>query len=153
MTTVLLDAGGVILDESAQERCHAEIVVSLLTGHLPDYTIDDYYTDIGEAVTSFCPNVYEFVLWKRTAPDTARFDSLSRQHREEYRQSRPPLVLFPGIEGEIRQLAEHVRVVSAGQYGRELIAVLEAGGIADCFASKLTQDDFTLTKPDPRYYA
>ena len=40
----------------------------------------------------------------------------------------------------------------AGQYGREILDLLRENSILECFSSHLTQDDFSITKPDPRYF-
>ena len=58
---------------------------------------------------------------------------------------------MPGIGDELRALSAGFRLVIAGQYGRELLDLLDGHGLLECFASRLTQDDFEITKPDPRY--
>lgn len=83
ITTVLLDAGGVILDESEHEAVRAEIAVDILRSVLPGYSIDTYYTDIEEAVRSFCPSNYRYVFWKYTRNDRCRFDRLYAVYLEK----------------------------------------------------------------------
>ena len=49
-------------------------------------------------------------------------------------------------------LSRRFQLGIAGQYGREILDLLEEQSVLDCFAYRLTQDDFSITKPDPRYY-
>ena len=58
-STVLLDAGGVILDESEHEAVRAEIAVEVLGAVVPGYSVADYPSDIDEAVESFSTATYE----------------------------------------------------------------------------------------------
>jgi len=73
-STVLLDAGGVILDESEQEVVRAEIIVEVLAAIVPGYSVDTYRSDIEEAVQSFCPSAYQYVFWKYLKDNRALFD-------------------------------------------------------------------------------
>ncbi|MBN1917865.1 MAG: HAD family hydrolase [Verrucomicrobia bacterium] len=150
-TTVLLDAGGVILDESEAERVWADAMVRLLGPVVHAYDHERYAADAAEAVAAFSPSVRQYVLWKHTRPDRTRFDELWSAHVEDMRTRHPSLKLMAGVEEEIRSLTDDFGLVIAGQYGRELLDLLEQHELLGCFASHLTQDDFDLTKPDPRY--
>lgn len=152
ISTVLLDAGGVILDESEHEKTRAELTVELLAPIVADYSVDAYYADVEEAVACFCLHVYHYVFWKHLAPDRDRFDNLWQRYVARCRQSLPPLRLSGGIGTELRTLSERFNVAMAGVYGREVLELLDAHGLLACLAFGFTQDDFAVTKPDPRYY-
>ena len=152
ITTVLLDAGGVILDESEHEEVHAEIAVEILSTINPGYSVDSYYLDIKEAVDSFCPSTYQYVLYKYLRNNQSLFDKVYRLYLETWQQRRPPLKLNVGIEREVRLISPSFKLGIAGQYGREILKLLKEASILDCFSYHSTQDDFTITKPDPRYY-
>lgn len=152
ITTVLLDAGGVILDESAHEIKHAEIVTGLIAGYYPDYSVNDYWHDAEEAVQSFCPEVYQYILWKHLQPDREHFEEARRRHLEQWRGQRPPLVMMAGLAAEITEIVRTLDIGLAGQYGADILGLLEREGVLDCFKYRVTQDDFAITKPDPRYY-
>jgi HAD superfamily hydrolase (TIGR01549 family) len=152
ITTVLLDGGGVILDETSQEETHAAIITSLLAEHLPGYAPAQYWCDIDDAVASYCPNAYEFVIWKRLRPNRELFASLIAAHAEAYRQQRPALVIHPNLAVELRAIAKHFGVGIAGQYGAEILEVLREHDLLQHFSSRITQDNFSITKPDPRYF-
>ncbi len=151
ITTVLLDGGGVIVDESLYEMIHAEIVSEILNLIKPGYSVVDYYDDLDEAIWAFCPNVYKYVIWHHCKGDRALFDKMQVRHMKAWNERRPPLVLFEGMKEEIKKLSVNFKIAIAGQYGREIIELLEKNGLLKYFCSQLTQDDFKITKPDPRY--
>jgi len=151
IATVLLDAGGVLLDESEHEQVRAAITAKLLADVVPGYSVDDYFADIEEAVQVFAPAAYKYVFWKRLRPDRERFDELYARGGALYRQRIPPFKPMAGIADEVRALSADFRLGIAGQYRGEILDTLDAAGIKGCFASLLTQEHFAVTKPDPRY--
>ncbi|TET27934.1 MAG: HAD family hydrolase [Candidatus Bathyarchaeum sp.] len=152
ITTVLLDAGGVILDESEHEEVRAEIAVEILSTINPGYSVDSYCLDIEEAVKCFCPSTYQYVLWKYLRNNQSLFDKVYRLYLETWQQRKPALKLNPGIKRELRLISQSFKLGIAGQYGREVLELLKEASILDYFSYQLTQDGFTITKPDPRYY-
>ncbi|MCK4263772.1 MAG: HAD family hydrolase [Candidatus Aminicenantes bacterium] len=152
ITTVLLDAGGIILDESEHEEVRAEITVEILSAIVPGYSISVYYSDIEEAVKCFCPGVYQYVFWNALNRDMPLFDKLYATYLSEWKNRKPPLKLTPGLESELRAISGDFNVGIAGQYGKELLDLLEQQSLLNCFTHRLTQDDFSTTKPDIRFY-
>lgn len=150
--TVLLDAGGVILDETEFERVRAEVAVVILAPVVPGYDGRSYWTDIREAVACYSPSVYRYVIWKRCGCDLVAFDALWTEYMALWRKRDPGCMLMPGIGPALRDLATDYALVIAGQYGSRLMNLLEAHDLAGCLSTKITQDDFSITKPDPRYY-
>ena len=59
--------------------------------------------------------------------------------------------LYDSIKTEIPKLSGKFSLVLAGQYGHEVYDLLETNGLSRYFANRLSQDDFDITKPDPRY--
>jgi putative hydrolase of the HAD superfamily len=151
ITTVLLDGGGVIVDESLYEMIHAEIISEIISLISPGYSVVDYYDDIDDAVWAYCPNVYKYIIWKYCRGDMAMFDKMHNRHIKAWNERRPPLKLFDGLREEIKALSKDFKIAIAGQYGREIIELLDRNGLKQYFCSELTQDDFKITKPDPRY--
>jgi FMN phosphatase YigB (HAD superfamily) len=152
ITTVLLDAGGVILDETEHENVRAQIAVEVLSAVIPTYSVNDYYSDVEGAVKCFCPSLYQYVFWKALKNDRSLFDKLYASFLDEWQRRKPPLRLTSGFESEVRAICQNLEVGIAGQYGQELLELLEERSILDCFTYRLTQDDFSVTKPDLRYY-
>jgi FMN phosphatase YigB (HAD superfamily) len=150
-TTVLLDAGGVILDESEHETVRVEIATEVLATVVPSYSTERLYDDLAEAIERFCPRVLAYVIWKHVGPDKVLFDRLYGDFRSRWRKRKPPLRLTAGFADEVRAIAGHFDAGIAGQYGRELLDLLERHRILEHFSHRLTQDDFAITKPDPRY--
>ncbi|UCC79889.1 MAG: HAD family hydrolase [Candidatus Zixiibacteriota bacterium] len=152
ISTVLLDAGGVILDEGEIERFCAEIITGLIAEHLPDYNFEQYWIDVDEAVEIYTPTVYKYVLWKNLQFDRQIHDRALLEFKSRFKSSRPPLRLMPGFGNEIKAIHENFATAIAGQFGREILALLENEKLLGYFTHHITQDDFELTKPDPRYY-
>lgn len=151
ITTVLLDAGGVILDESEHERVRVAIATEVLGGVRPGYSESMLRSDLDEAIEVFCPRILAYVFWKSVRPDFHLFEKLYDAFVGEWAERRPPLKLMRGFATEIGKIAQHFKVGIAGQYGGDLLELLEREGLLDHFAHRLTQDDFDITKPDPRY--
>ncbi|MHC4472813.1 MAG: HAD family hydrolase [Planctomycetota bacterium] len=149
---VLLDAGGVLLDETEHERLIADLVTEVLAGVVPGYSLARYHRDIEEAVATFCPGAYQYVVWKGVGGDIEAFDRVWTETMARWRDRKPELTLMPGIDREIRSLDEEFSLAIAGQYGGEILDVLRKHSLLDCFTSTLTQDDFEVTKPDPRFF-
>jgi putative hydrolase of the HAD superfamily len=152
ITTVFLDAGGVILDESQHEEVRARVAVEVLRTVIPDYSIELYWLQVEEAVACYCPSVYQYVFWKALNYDMTLFDQLYVAYLGEFKQRRPQLRLTPELQSEIRAISGSFKLGIAGQYGRELLALLEKNSILECFTYRLTQDDFATTKPDLRFF-
>lgn len=148
---VLLDAGGVILDETTQEKALADLVVSLIQLHIPTYSPMQYQLDVDDAVFRFVPRVYPYILHKNLGARKDYSEIYSRYLIDAPRL-RPPFQIMPGMEVQLPKLAATYRLGIAGQYGKELLDTLAQHNLLDCFAVHLTQDDYAITKPDPRYY-
>jgi len=151
-TTVLLDAGGVILDESEHEKARAQVIVETLSTLVSEYSVGLYEADIEEAVRSFCPNVYQYVFWKYLKPDMRLFDRLYAQHLNRWKERKPPLKLSSGIERQLEAISRRFKVALAGQYGEEILDLLKTHSLLDYFTQCLTQIDVRMRKPDTRYF-
>ena len=151
ITTVLLDAGGVILDESEHEKVRLEIATRILAGIRPGYSENGLRRDLDEAIGMFCPRVLAYAVWKQVKPDRGLFDRLMIAFRTEWAARRPPLKVMPGFEREIAGISDRFQVGIAGQYGSDLLDLLRRENLLHHFTHRFTQDDFDITKPDPRY--
>ncbi|GAG81582.1 unnamed protein product [marine sediment metagenome] len=105
ITTVLLDAGGVILDESEHEEVRTDIAVEILSIVNPGYSADSYYLDIEEAVDSFCPSTYQYIFYKYLRNNQSLFDKVYKLYLETWQERKPPLKLNRGIEREVRLIS------------------------------------------------
>jgi putative hydrolase of the HAD superfamily len=92
------------------------------------------------------------VFWKYLKDDRRLFDKLFGSFKEEWENRKPPLKLNSGLEKEVKAISQNFKIGIAGQYGRDVLELLEEHSILDCFTYRFTQDDFPITKPDPRYY-
>jgi putative hydrolase of the HAD superfamily len=151
ISTVLLDAGGVILDESEDEQSRVAVALDVLSAIIPGYSREDLYSDLDEAIRGLCPRVLAYVFWKHVKPDLDTFDRLYAEFITRWRPDRPALRVMPGFRQEAEEMAARWRLGIAGQYGRELLDLLRRESLIDLFTYRFTQDDFDITKPDPRY--
>lgn len=151
MKNVFLDAGGVILDEASHETARAELTVAILNENGIRYSLTDYWTDIDEAVRVFALHTYGFVFWKNTK-DRDLYEKLYSHYLERWKRLGAPLVLMDGLETVLTHLSRRYRVGILGQYGAALTASLEERGLLGYFSFSSTQDEYGITKPDPRYF-
>jgi HAD superfamily hydrolase (TIGR01549 family) len=152
VTTVFLDAGGVILDESEQEHALAEVAVEALSEVVEDYALDDYWGDVEEASRIYAPRIYQYVFFKHLKRDPVSFDEVYPRFLSTWHERRPPLKLMQELPDEVKNLSGDFDLGILGQYGKEVLELLDEHSLLDCFKYTYTQDDFELTKPDPRYY-
>ena len=151
ITTVLLDAGGVILNESEDERMRVEVAVDVLASVVPGYTAEMLCDDLNEGIRVFCPRVLAYAFWKHVKPDRTLFNKLYDDFMTRWRGNRPALKLMAGFRKEAEAIARDFRIGIAGQYGGDLLDLLRNESLLDLFTYRFTQDDFEITKPDPRY--
>lgn len=141
-----------ILDESEHEEARARLAVEVLSPVVRGYSVSQYWSDVEEAVTVLCPSAYQYVFWKYLKNDRSQFDKLFGSFKEKWKQRRSPLKLNSGLEKEVKAISQNFNIGIAGQYGKDVLELLEKHSLLDCFAYRFTQDDFSITKPDPRYY-
>lgn len=151
ITTILYDGGGIIVNETDIEQFLAQIITSLLQERNQVYSLEQYWRDTEEAVFRFAPSTYRYVLWKNTQ-DVSKYERSLAAYQDAVLGQRPPLKLTAEIAPELRRLRPYFRFAIAGQYGSEILDLLEREELLELFDSHVTQDDFTLTKPDPRYF-
>ena len=152
ITTVFLDAGGVILDESEQERTLSVLAAEFLSGIVEGYSPEAYWHDVEEASRVYAPRIYQYVFYKYLKHEPHSFDTIYGAFLAAFEERRPPLRLTDGLAEEVRSLSSGFDLGILGQYGHEVVELLERHSLADCFTYTYTQDDFGVTKPDPRYY-
>ena len=150
--TVLLDAGGVILDESEYEQACAEVAVEVISPIVPGYNLNSYWADAEDAVRCYSPSVRKYVLWKHCDGSLETFKRLNELYHAVWTWKKPGHTLMAGIDQVLEELASDFDLIIAGQYGKDLLDLLEQHNLLRLFLNTLTQDDFDITKPDPRYY-
>lgn len=151
-STVFLDAGGVLVDESSQEKARAEVMVEILTAVVPGYDLERYWADIDLAVQGHITDVYQYVLERNVPRDERLLDELRVRYSDLYETKRPPLQLARGILGQMAQIRQEFRIGYAGQYGHDLFHLLESHNLLHEFCVARTEEEIGAAKPDPEYY-
>jgi FMN phosphatase YigB (HAD superfamily) len=146
---IFLDAGGVILNETAFENNSAEIITDIIKQY-KEYSIENYWKDIDEAVYRFIPKVYDYILYKNINDiDKTKIAKMEYKNRIK---SKNKFELMHGIEDFLIDLSEKYNIGILGQYGVDFRNFLKDIKILKFFTYKEIQDDYKITKPDPRYF-
>jgi len=147
---IFLDAGGVIIDESHFESKTAEIITSLIS-EIKEYSIGKYNSDAEEAVYRFVSSVPEYIIFKNTDGLT-QFNKILHEYKRQSRSGGISFKLMPGLVDLLKRLSIKYKFGILGQYGAELKQFLREQKILKYFTFTETQENYKMTKPDPRYF-
>ena len=147
---IFLDAGGVILDESIFEEKRAHTITNIIQGYNKNYSLADYWSDVDEAVYRYVPHVYHYILSKNI-PSVEDYNK-AKERLYEMRSHDKHLELMDGIKDFLSIFSEKFNICILGQYGKDFRDFLRECNILQYFAYSEIQDDYTITKPDPRYF-
>lgn len=145
---ILIDAGGIILDEAEYEFSCAESITNAVRKNGIEYSVEGYWRDYKQGIMEFCPQSRQYVVWKVSRYNVKLYNTIWNDFINTW--SRPPLKLMPRIDVELKRLCKNYRLILAGQYGKEIYHLLESHSL-DVFDNSLSQEDYDITKPDPRY--
>jgi len=148
---IFLDAGGVILDERIFEENSAKIITNIIQKFYKNYSISDYWNDVDEAVNRFVPKVYDYVLYKHIR-DIDIFNDSKSQYKNEIKQSNREFNFMDGIYEFLEKFSKHYNIGIIGQYGKDFKQFLEDNNVLKYFKFSEIQDDYNITKPNPKYF-
>jgi HAD superfamily hydrolase (TIGR01549 family) len=148
---IFLDAGGVILDETEFEQISSKIITNIIKNYNVNYSIENYWNNIDEAVYRFVPKVYDFILYKNIN-NLNDFNKLKLQYKNELKQSNIKFKLMDGIDDFLKISSKQYKIGILGQYGKDFRQYLEEIKLNKYFTFTEVQDDYKITKPDPRYF-
>jgi HAD superfamily hydrolase (TIGR01549 family) len=148
---LFLDVGGVILDEKEFEYNSAKIITEIIKLYVKNYTIESYWKDVNEAVYTYTPKIYDYILYKNIS-NKNDFNKLKKQYKEEIKKLHKSFYLMDGIKELLENISKEYRIGILGQYGMEFKVFLENSNLLHYFTYKEVQDDYKITKPDPRYF-
>ncbi|MDR1636236.1 MAG: HAD family hydrolase [Treponema sp.] len=148
---IFLDAGGVILNEEKFENNSAEIIVQIIKQYNSNYSIENYWKDIEEAVYRFIPKVYDYVLYKNII-DVEKFKISKMEYKNKIGKVNDNFELTDRIEDFLVKYSKYYKIGILGQYGKDFKEFLSNKKLLKYFTYTEIQDDYKITKPDPRYY-
>jgi len=148
---IFLDAGGVILDETEHEEISSKIVTRIIRNYNENYSIRNYWNNVDEAIHRFVPKVYDFVLYKNIN-NLDDFNKAKAQYKNELKQANVKYKLMDGMNNFLRTFSPHYKLGILGQYGKDFKQYLEEINLFKYFTFTEIQDDYKITKPDPRYF-
>ena len=149
---IFLDAGGVILDESIFEDLSGKIITEIVRQYNTSYSPENYQSDIKEAVYRFVPKVYDYVLY-RNIINIEDYMKAKNQYKRQLKNENIGFQITEGIEDFLNIFSKYYQIGIIGQYGNDLIAFLESKELLQYFSFREIQDNYKITKPDPRYFA
>jgi HAD superfamily hydrolase (TIGR01549 family) len=148
---IFLDAGSVILDETEFEEISSKIITDIIKNYNANYSIENYWKNIDEAVYRFVPKVYDFILYKNIN-NLNDFKKLKVQYKNELKQTNIKFKLMDGINDFLKIFSKQYKIGILGQYGKDFRQYLKEINLYKYFTFTEIQDDYKITKPDPRYF-
>ena len=149
---IFLDAGGVILDETVFEANMASIITKILQNYKAGYSLEDYRKDADEAVFRFVPKVYDYILFKNINDIDDCKKAKQIKNDEEKKNLNNDFRVMRGLEKFLSDFSGNFRIGILGQYGSALKDFLQKQNLLRYFTFTETQENYTITKPDPRYF-
>ena len=148
---IFLDAGGVILNESIFEDVSGKIIIEIIRRRNKSYSPEQYQSDIKEAVYRFAPKVYDYILY-RNIVIIEDYIKAKEQYKRQLKNENTGFLLMEGIEDFLKYFSAYYQIGIIGQYGNDLINFLAGKELLQYFTFREIQDNYKITKPDPRYF-
>jgi HAD superfamily hydrolase (TIGR01549 family) len=148
---IFLDAGGVILDETDFEENSSKIITNIIKNYTGKYAIKNYWNDVDEAVYRFVSKVYDYILYKNIK-NIDDFKKAKTQYKNELKNTPAKFEFMDGLQIFLETFSKHYKIGILGQYGKDFKQFLEDKDVLKYFTFTEMQDDYKITKPDPRYF-
>jgi putative hydrolase of the HAD superfamily len=152
LKNIFLDAGGVILDEVNFENNMANIITGIIQKYKHEYSLKNYWNDVEEAVYRFVPKTYDYILYKNINSIDEFKRSKLEKNIEENKNLNNGFKIMDGIKDFLVNYSKYYRIGLLGQYGEALRNYLKDENLLQYFMFSEIQDDYKMTKPDPRYF-
>jgi HAD superfamily hydrolase (TIGR01549 family) len=148
---IFLDAGGVILNEQNFEENSAKIITKIINIYNSNYSIENYWDDVEEAVYRFVPKIYDYILYKNIS-NINDFKIAKENYKIQLKSMDIKFELMDGINDFLIYFSKYYKIGILGQYGNDFKNFLENKNVLRYFTYTEIQDDYKITKPDTRYY-
>jgi HAD superfamily hydrolase (TIGR01549 family) len=152
LKNIFLDAGGVILDENNFENNMAKKITEIIQKYNYEYSLENYWKDVEEAVYRFVPKTYDYILYKNIKHIDEFKRAKLQKNNEEIKNLNNDLELMDGINDFLINYSKYYKIGILGQYGNIIKKQLEKENLLQYFTFSEIQDDYKITKPDPRYF-
>ncbi|HKP85075.1 MAG TPA: HAD family phosphatase [Blastocatellia bacterium] len=148
LKAIIFDCDGVIADT---EPLHLRAFQQVLAEEGITLTKEDYYRYYLAFDDRGC---FDRAFSGRARPSTEKLAELTgRKAAYIEPMMRAELRLFPGAVDLIRRAARRYPLaVASGALRREIMLILECGGVKDCFLEIVSAEDVTRGKPDPESF-
>lgn len=153
LRTVLIDVGGVLVDEGElQPAWEAELRRALLAH---GYQVSKAETDAAreKALALHIPSLTAAVLWEIVRPDLSVYHAVRNEVSLWFRaHARPYYRVAEGAKEMVTALQSRYRLGIAANQPSWAGDVLAEAGLLSYFEHKAMSDDLGLSKPDARFY-
>lgn len=152
---VLLDLGGVLLNEDAEYEAWDENMLQLLRAH-GNHTDASTYHEALTAATRRCdPSPRTSALWTLVRPDLEKFVALKTQFRAFTGQVEDHLKLArvrPGAHDVVAALAARYELALAANQPSAVVGLLRDENLLSYFRWQRVSEDMGIAKPDPLFF-
>lgn len=153
ITTVLLDVGGVLIDEGELHRAYEERLCRLLAAHGVDAGTKDIAAARDTAIQRYAPSTSGAVLWHFLKPDLRRYEKARSALLAWFlEQGQGYYRVTPGARAVVATLAAHYRVALAANQPSWAAEPLRRAGVLDLLDDGQMSEDLGYDKPDPRLF-
>lgn len=153
ITTVLLDVGGVLIDEGDLHRAYEERLRQLLAKQGVDAGVEDIAAARDAAVQRYAPSISGAVLWHFLQPDLARYEKARSALLAWFlEQGQCYYRVAPGALEVVAALAARYRVALAANQPSWAAEPLRRAGVLDLLDDGRMSEYLGFDKPDPRLF-
>jgi FMN phosphatase YigB (HAD superfamily) len=145
---VLWDIGGPINDETVQEARFDDAALAA-TRQLRDVSAEEYLGICRDAVESFAPRAYRYILWHLAKGDPAAYESLRSRVADSGFEH---FSVRPGVREILAEQAAAYRLGIAANSGAAILDRLAEHDLLEYFKSRRPAGVSGLEKPDVRYF-
>ena len=149
---IFLDANEVILNELKAENYSVEIITQIIRRY-KNYSIENYWKDVEEAVYRFALAVNNYVLYKNIS-DIKEYYIVKREYMTKVSKYlyETPFELSNGIKEFLIEFSKNHRIGILGEYGSDLTKFLKNKDLLKYFAYNKIRGRYDVLPFDARYY-
>lgn len=145
---VLWDIGGPVNDETEQEA-RFDLAALAAAREVRDVSAEEYLEICRDAVDSFAPRAYRFILWHLSRGEPGVYETLRRKVAESGYEH---FSVRPAVPGILADQAARFRLGILANSGESMLDRLLEHDLLKYFSSRKPGALLNLEKPDVRYF-
>lgn len=154
LKAILIDIGGVILNEDELYDAYFKFVKERLRHEGVNFTADQFTDAVKECILSFEPYFTKSLVCHFFEPGNQKCDDIVSAANDYVKDwmLKHHQDLNPGIDGVIKKLAQDYMLALAGNQPSAVKDLLKKYGILDYFTFTDVSEDIGKSKPDPGFF-